>query len=104
MITVTVKLQELLEEYESNTSDELAHEIVKYLKANMKADKPRVDVVLQFLDDHFSSGVGYCQVYTDNVPGQSHGTFHIDPETVELIEMMGAARKLKLFIKNNFSG
>ena len=104
MITVSNKVQELVESYEKKPTDELAHEIVKCLKANMNADKPRSEIVLDFLRDHCYSFIGPCETYVDNnVPGRSYGTFYVNSEIIEQMELGSAANRIRDFINKNFA-
>lgn len=103
MITVSNKVQELMESYEKKPTDELAHEIVKSLKVSMKADKPRSEIVKQFLQDHCYSFTGPCETYVDNVPGHSYGTFYIDSGIIEQMEIGSAANRIRDFINKNFA-
>lgn len=102
MITISLRLKELMDAYEQKPTDELAHEIIRYLKASMAADKPRTEIVLQFLTDHCYSLTGPCDAYVTNVPGNNSCTFYIGPDIVEQIEVISAANKIRNFINKNF--
>ena len=103
MIVVEDKLRELIEMYEKEATDEVAHQIVKCLKSSLNVDKPRSTIVLDFLRDHCYSFQGRCETYVDNIPGHSYGTFYVDSDTIELMEVASAANTLKRYIIKNFA-